>query len=75
MKKTKAPTRSRRARSARSRRDRTTLTCALSTVGVAWAAGDDYDVDGGLIDRFYVKVDDDRPELSVGGLSLTAPRP
>ena len=51
----------------------TTLTCALSNSG-AWASGDDYDVDGGLIDRFYVKVDDTEPELSVGGLSLERER-
>ena len=48
------------------------LTCATGS-GITWAGGDTYDVDGGLIDRFYVKVDNaaDKPELSVGALNVT----
>ncbi len=48
----------------------TTLTCAAGA-GIAWAGGDAYDVDGGLIDRFYVKVDPTAPELSVADVSLS----
>ena len=50
----------------------TTLTCAPAST-ISWDTGDDYDVDGGLADRFYVQVDNDdaEPELSVGGLDVT----
>ncbi len=44
-----------------------TLTCAS---GGTFGAGDAYDVDGGLVDRFYVKVDSAEPELSVDSLAV-----
>ena len=49
-----------------------TITCAAGS-GITWSSGDTYDVDGGLLDRFYVKVDNgaSAPELSVGGLDVT----
>ena len=53
----------RRHASARSRRSRRPRSPARS--GGTWSAGDAYDVDGGLVDRFYVKVDSAQPELSV----------
>jgi Ca2+-binding RTX toxin-like protein len=50
--------------------DQHTLTCASGPSNPTWGAGDGYDVDGGLIDRFFVKVNPSAPELSVGDLSL-----
>ncbi|MDQ3176375.1 MAG: hypothetical protein M3Q72_02360 [Actinomycetota bacterium] len=48
----------------------TTLTCATPTV--SWDSGDAYDVDGGLADRFFVKVDNSasEAELSVGDINI-----
>ncbi len=48
----------------------TTLTCAGGS-GISWSAGNTYDVDGGLIDRFYVQVDPSEPELAVGDITVT----
>ncbi len=50
--------------------DVTTLTCAAGPSNPMWGSGDGYDVDGGLIDRFFVKVNPSAPELSVGNISL-----
>src|SRR6266511_2055090 len=48
-----------------------TITCAAGS-GITWSAGNLYDVDGGLIDRFYMKVDNaaDKPELAVEDLTV-----
>ena len=50
----------------------TTLTCAPGGTAT-WSGGAGYDVDGGLIDRFFVKVDNaaDQAELSVGDINVT----
>ena len=44
-----------------------TLTCAS---GGTWGSGDAYDVDGGLGDRFFVKVDGSQPEIAVDSLAV-----
>ena len=46
------------------------LTCAAGPSNPTWGSSDGYDVDGGLIDRFFVKVNPGAPELSVGDISL-----
>ena len=46
-----------------------TLTCAAGS-NPTWGAGAGYDVDGGLVDRFFVKVNPGAPELSVDDVSL-----
>src|SRR5829696_551596 len=40
------------------------LTCAAGASNPSWGAGAGYDVDGGLIDRFFVGVDPNAAELS-----------
>ncbi|HSL11509.1 MAG TPA: calcium-binding protein [Actinomycetota bacterium] len=47
----------------------TTLTCAAGS-GVSWSAGNTYDVDGGLLDRFYLQIDPSQPELAVGDIEV-----